>query len=210
MNLTGLPATLFPARLLASGGWGEVTATQMLMLAAAIAGLTIVMLSTRRRIRKSRRTPRIDARRRYEQIKGETKAAHDIEQVMVELEALSRQIHGRIDTKLVRLEVTIRDADRRIAELAKATRAATAGSGLEITLDREEPRDHAADGPETGDSEQATVFRLADSGMSPHKIAQEVGKLTGEIELLLALRKTRNEVNQASGNLAVARPASKN
>ena len=99
----------------AASGVLAMSTSQIVMLALAVAGLTILMLSTHRKVRDRHQQPRSTARQRYAELERGTKAKRDIEAVMLELDQLSRQVHGRLDTKYAKLEAVIRDADRRIA-----------------------------------------------------------------------------------------------
>ena len=181
MNAITLPPFLAKVTTGAVGSLAVVDVTQMVMLVLAIGGLTLVMLSTRRRIRESQRSSRTSSRREQE-----ARATRDIEQVMLELDQLSRQVHGRLDTKLAKLEAVIRDADQRIDRLSRLNRA-DSGPALEITLDQEDPRCPSSVEP---DNRHVAIYRLADAGKSAAQIAQDVGQHVGEIELILALRRT--------------------
>lgn len=174
-----------------------ITTGRAVMLALAVVCLTIVMLSTRRRIRRSQVSSEGAVSKRYFEMKDRRAATRDVEQVMLELDQLSRQIHGRLDTKLVRLEAVIRDADERIAKLSRLARPASRASSLEVTLSEEHPEpqreataEPSASAVEQCDHRYAAIYELADRGSSPLQIAAEVGKTNGEIELILALRKT--------------------
>ncbi|MGB2986094.1 MAG: hypothetical protein WBE26_09445 [Phycisphaerae bacterium] len=181
-------------------GTSAVDTTQIVMLLLAVIGLTIVMLSTRRRIRKSQHRPRTSVRELAAESQAQRKTTRDVEEVMLELDQLSRQIHGRIDTKLARLEAIIHDADQRIDKLSRLTRAVEGQPTLEITLGEEDPLKPSSNTPKADDGPHATIYRLADRGLSPNQIAREVGKLNGEIELILALRKTKQEASQPPGS----------
>lgn len=182
--------TTFPYRILAAqiGGFEP---RQLVLLVAAVGLLTMVLISTHRRIRASQHMPRASAHDRYLETQKHTKARAGLEQVMAELDELSRQIHGRLDIKLTRLEVATREADRRIAELSKLVQATGGRPAIEITLDPEDPHGAYATQADTDAERHGPVYRLADRGLSPIDIAQEVGMLTGEVELILALRHTR-------------------
>ena len=172
---------------LAEGEPAGVSLTQIVLLALAIISLTMLMLSTRRRLMKNRRMPQTSIRERYAELHEKNEAARGMEQAMLQLDQLSRQIHGRLDTKLARIEGLIRDADKRIDALSRLTPAPDGVRKLEITLDEERPRD---DHVPPGDGRHAAIHRLADQGLEPVDIAERTGKTTGEIELILALRKT--------------------
>lgn len=181
--------------LLAAGDADGPASIQIIMLVLAVVGLTIVMLSTRRRIVRSQKNPSRTVQDRHAGLSKQIGVRRDMETVMAELDKLSRQIHGRIDTKLARLEKLIRDADQRIARLSQlsATSSASHGSTVEITLDREDPHQpaFAKPRPAAKDRQQA-VYHLADTGLSPVEIAQRIGETPGVIELMLALRRTRS------------------
>lgn len=206
MDVTSLPVLPFNSHTLALGGAGGITTVQIVMLALGVAGITVVVISTRRRIRNSQRLPRTSAKQRYAELEQQAQAGRSLEQVMLELDQLSRQVHGRIDTQLAKLGAIMRDADRRIEKLSRLVRAADGEPTLEITLDREDPHEPSSGASEVEEGSDAAVFRLADSGMSPVDIARQVGSTTGEIELMLALRKTKNEGVLASGHPAPAEP----
>ena len=116
---------------------------QLVMLALAIGGITLVMLSTYRRSRRSRLTRVASVRDRYKELDGSVGATRDVEKAMVELEQLARQIHGRIDTRFAKLEMIIRDADERIAKLSrlagKSSGGSAGGSALDVTLELQNP-----------------------------------------------------------------------
>jgi len=135
---------------------------------------------------------------------------------MAEMDELSRQIHGRLDTKIARLEAIIRDADERIANLSPligsgakvASAASPAVSSLDVTLESEEPLEfHSPEmnaGPRDGgrsgdagrgniaplDDAHARIYALADRGRNAEQIASDVSRPVGEVQLILSLRET--------------------
>ncbi|UCC30386.1 MAG: hypothetical protein JSU86_19570 [Phycisphaerales bacterium] len=197
------PATLLAAvHPLTVAQTGGIDALQMVMLALAVGALAIVLLSTRRRIRESQRLSPTAARRRYAELQEEVKVSRNLEQVMLELDQLSRQIHGRIDTKLARLEAVIRDADERIDRLSRLIRTTKGESAQEFTLDREGPDEAHSAQSDIVDDRHAPIYELADSGKSPVEIARQVGKTTGEVELILALKRaSENKSSRPAGRV---------
>ena len=179
--------------VLADGGIGGVSGTQLAMLGLAVIALTVVVRSTLRRVTRVRSQPRPSARARYS--------------VMIELDQLARQIHGRIDTRFAKLEAVIRDADERIDRLSRLVRETDGSPACDVTLDRQDP--HAPPEPDPGVSDEryAAVYRLADGGLSATEIASEVGKTAGEVELILALRKVRDRAGR-SADLTTSSPRS--
>ncbi len=186
---------------LAEGTLSRFDTVDLVMLALAIVGITILMRGTFRRVTRVTSTPRIAARSKFAAMEKERKAQHDMEQVMIELDHLSRQIQGQLDTKFAKLETIIRDADNRIEKLARLIRTSDGSDTLDIIVQD----DCATRGPaEQGDRPRhAAVYRLADAGLSVVEIAQESGKTTGEIELILALRRTKQRAIAGSGRPTV-------
>ena len=184
-------------------GAGAVSSSQIIMLVLAVGMLALLMISTYRRTRQRRRAPRTSARELYGKLQKESEVKRDMDQVMLELDQLARQIHGRIDTRFAKLEAVIRDADERIDELSRLLRAAEGIPGVDVTLDREDPDQPSPSSDQAADSRYGSVYRLADSGVPVTQIAQEVGKTTGEIELILALRKASN-ASTNSDNVAAS------
>lgn len=173
------------------GGPGTNT-LQLIMLIAAIGGLTLILLSTRRKMRARAAEGRSTVRERYAALDQAGRTARDGEQVVVELDRISREIHARVDTKFAKLEAVIRDADARIGELNRLLRASRAGSTCDVTLPDEDPHRPAEEAPATNAAEpHDAIYRLADEGLPALTIAERTGRPTGEVELILALRRTR-------------------
>ena len=188
-------ATFDGAGLVAVGG---LDLGGLVLAVLALGVLTIVMLSTRRRLQKTRTPIPPPIRERIESMQRERAITRDVDHVMLELDELSRQVHGRLDTKMAKLEAVIRDADQRIAQLERLEREGLTGRRFEVTLDAERPADPPVGATPAEDGRHAEVFELAEQGLTPVDIAQRVGKTAGEIELILALQRTRDSVKSAS------------
>ena len=109
----------------------------------------------------------------------------DLEKLIISLQDLSRQINGHIDTRFCKLDVLLQEADAKIKRLEELTGGKSASASAE-----------AEDEIEEVDPETATIYKLADSGKSPVEIAQGLNKNTGEIELILSLRRS---IKQSQG-----------
>jgi len=166
---------------------------QSILLVIGAGGVLLVAISTiSRRMRKAARrgsTPNARKNGRDE----ESAVIGDIEEAIARLDETARQIHGRLDTRLARLEALIADADQRIDRLSRSIRAADGRPTVDITLGAEGPDAPAERNDDIGSvPAHAAVHRLADGGLGSVEIAKETGKTPGEIELILALRRTRN------------------
>ncbi len=167
-----------------------VSTTQIVLLALFAAVLTIIMITTHKRVRTSMRAPRDTARTRWNEANDRRQSLREVEDVMVELDQVARQVHGQMDTRFAKLETVIRDADVRIAKLERLLLTADGAPSLDVTLEEVRP-DEPDPEPVMETGPHADVYRLADAGMSEIEIAQDTGKTSGEIELILALRKAR-------------------
>jgi hypothetical protein len=118
--------------------------------------------------------------------KSQDRLRRDLEALMVELQDLSRKISAEIDTRFAKLEAAMRDADRRIATLTRLNRKTgqPSGHGVPAEPGASPPPEDIAE----PDLRHAIVYELADTGLKPVDIARQLGKTTGEIELILNLR----------------------
>jgi TolA-binding protein len=111
-------------------------------------------------------------------------------ELLLQLEEMSREINGQIDTRLRAMNLLIQEADQKIRELQRlqGTSAAEAVSAVpRIPAPRSEPR------PEVASERYAKVYGLAEKGLSVVEIAREMKLMTGEVELILALRRTATD-----------------
>lgn len=177
---------------------GPITMGQVVLLFAAVGILTLVMFGTRRRFKESKALGGQPARKRFALSQEQTLARNDLERVMLELDELSRQVHGRLDVKMARLEVLIRDADSRISRLNQVLQDNQSsqpqkGSPTQRVASQR-PVDRADASP---DSRYGAIYRLADQGKSVAEIARQVGQTAGEVELILGLRRARQRAEPA-------------
>jgi len=168
---------------------GGFDAGQVLLLAAGAVGVAVALRSTYRRLNRSIRQPVVPVREQCAALETERQARRDIESVMLELDQLARQIHGRIDTRFAKLETIIRDADERIGLLSRLVRSAEGGPALDITAGDADGPTNREQGSRPADDANGSIYGLADSGLSAARIADRVGRSTGEIELILSLRR---------------------
>jgi len=171
-----------------------ITGRQLAILLGVIIITSLMLISARRKIRESRNTPRAYSRDLYARLKEEKTAIGNMQEVMLELEQLARQIHGQIDTRYAKLEAVIRDADQRIETLSRLTRTQDDAPVLDVTVGIEQNEEHD---PATDNAAlpHADVHRLADAGLGVVQIAKETDRNVGEVELILALRKTRTRTD---------------
>ncbi len=173
--------------------------SQLVPIIVLMVALVLLMSSMRRRqqlIKKRQSAPLPPAPR--SDASGSTQAIRrDLEDLLVELQDLSRRISAEIDTRFVKLESAMRDADRRIAVLNRLSRQlappypsedgrGTAGNVGEAG----QPDGAQGESSRTGaDLRHTVIYELADAGFTPVEIARELGRTPGEVELILNLRR---------------------
>jgi len=109
-----------------------------------------------------------------------------MENLLVELSAMARQITAQLDTRAARLDALIREADAKIAAMQSGKIQTPPGFHSALAA-AESP----IESPMEDDPRHRPVYELADSGMPPAEISRRIGRPSGEIELILALRPRR-------------------
>jgi hypothetical protein len=100
-----------------------------------------------------------------------------MQNVLVEMSEMARKITAQIDTRAAKLEELIRQADERISAMkAQGTNHSQSPSPPTEEIPEADPR-------------HAQVYALADQGHTCKDIAQRLNRPSGEIELILALRR---------------------
>lgn len=178
-----IPSTVASYSLAATSQ--SVNTTQIGLL---VGGIVILLLVTARHRRSKSSASREIARSDRQRTKSAgSETLGEVEAVMGQLDQLSRQIHAKIDLKLATLQKLIRDADQRIELLSRQERSADQPPTLDVELESESPQ--STNGFEADPHD--AVYRLADSGYTSLQIARELARHTGEIELILSLRRAR-------------------
>jgi hypothetical protein len=110
-----------------------------------------------------------------------------MQNLLVELSEMARQITAQLDTRSQKLMMLIQDADDRIAELKKLEgQTPTAPAKPWPALSESAPRNIPI--PEPADEQHQSIYALSDQGKAAGDIARELNRPRGEVELILALR----------------------
>ena len=159
-------------------------------LLCVLVAVTIGIWTLRRAQRNTRRDP--SARDTLDRVREERQIRDSMSSLMVELEEYTRRLNAQLDTKSLKLEQLIQDADERIGRLQSAgpTRRPTP------TPPTATPERHArapvqppAEPYEPPTDAARQVCALADAGKSSLQISQAVGLPLGEVELILNLKR---------------------
>ncbi len=178
--------------------WPTDMSESLVPLAVALIAVTLLMSSLRRRQRSRAAQPvRETPLREPPEVKPpRDKFRRDMDNLLVELQELSRRISAEIDVRFSRLEKVIADADRRIAVLHRLSRDAKDGVEQLAKPMSTRPADRSVE----ADPRHKIVYDLADAGQSPLEIARDLGKTPGEVEVILNLRRRKAKTSNGSGN----------
>jgi hypothetical protein len=115
----------------------------------------------------------------YASLAQQRSVERQMQNVLVELSEMSRQITAQLDTRAGKLEALIREADEKIAAM-KSAQSSPLFPPARIDIPDPAP---------ISDPRHAQIYALADQGRSSMEIAQQLNRPSGEIELILALRR---------------------
>jgi hypothetical protein len=177
---------MLPRMLLQGSPSTMDTVTWVAMGIATIA--TLFVLSSARR--KKNKDP-IDKPFTTGNLAQQRAVERQMQNLLVELSEMSRQITAQLDTRASKLETLLHEADQRIAQLH-------GGGAVRAPAPFEEPRS-TIEPTVDPDPRHVAVYELADRGQDAASIAAELGRPSGEIELILALRQ-REPVPSSSGS----------
>ncbi|TET35608.1 MAG: hypothetical protein E3J72_10690 [Planctomycetota bacterium] len=189
-------------------------------LIIALFALLAMLLRTRRRI--------ADLGSTYHDPDEDRTQTHtvrrELEQLLIDIEAMCRDITARLDTKIHVLNELLIEADDKINELEKVEPKSPpdAKTSEKSTSERKKPqagpdvssvvipdsgeqvepepateaKQDGTDKPLEDDPRFEKIFKLADSGTDLVSIARETGMPKGEIKLILGLRNRKKETRE--------------
>jgi hypothetical protein len=111
-----------------------------------------------------------------------------MQNLLVELSEMARQITAQLDTRTQKLQMLIQDADERIAAMQQANRQPVEPIVTTSWNNPVEPVTRIEQPQEPVDEQHQQVYTLADQGRSAMDISRELNRPRGEVELILALR----------------------
>jgi len=173
--------------VLAQGGAFGIDGSQFALLGLVMLATTVLMISTRRRLQRARNSPRAHVREHVSRLREERQVMGDVESIMVQLDALARDITGKMDVRFAKLEKSIRDADARIDRLQRLIRTADGEPTIDVTVGGDETPPPALPSTPPTPSRFEEIHSLHACGLTPVQIAERLGQATGEVELILAL-----------------------
>jgi len=191
---------------------GEVGTAQGIFLVGLALLIVVLLVRSRRYFRQvmQYQVPRPDASPALRQPPQASMPPRDFEKWEVAMHDLARDLSGQLDSKIRILELLIREADKVAGRLETALARSRASSDST----RESARSSAAtpNGKKPGDQPSPSapvaaptaivapspsavdkprsdrIYALADAGLSPTTIANQIGSQVGEVELILGIR----------------------
>ncbi len=183
--------------------------TQWLLVLAI--GLTIIYIMARRRKKRDPLMPDVHAPRPT--LAAQRQVEQQMQNLLVDFAEMARQMSGQLDTRAAKLELLLKEADEKLAALQSSldarrdapmaldatresfsvdSRPSLTGSPTISGLRIAGASDTVLPGPAlapTAESRHSQIYTLADQGQSPNQIARQLNRPSGEIELILALRR---------------------
>lgn len=168
-----------------------------LVFAAGILMITMALMSwLRKRKRRQTTHPVLTPTEQLERNKQLRGVRGDLETLMVEIEQFSKRLAAHLDAKTVGIEMLLKQADQRIAELKRL--AKNNGHAEEVpapaALDSKPSEQPVSVAPQPAneipdDPLSRSVYQLADQGLAADAIARKLNEHVGKVELILALRR---------------------
>ncbi|VAX42585.1 hypothetical protein MNBD_PLANCTO03-1477 [hydrothermal vent metagenome] len=128
---------------------------------------------------------------------GSTATNDRLDRLMTDAEELTRRLAAILDNKAARVEILLEQADERLRALEAAANAAEQPTPPHESHPASHPAaplsltDPPPAAPEADpiDPLHRRVYDLADRGLTPVDIARQIDRPTGQVELILALRR---------------------
>jgi len=159
--------------------WGKAHPYLSCWIVLAIGMIAVAYLMFRPRFRKRDPLAKPPA---FASLSSQRAVERQMQNLLVELSEMARQISAQLDSRAGKLDLLINQADQKIATLLQLAAASSNHSPP-----AEDQTKSPVDEP---DPNHVEVYTLADQGRSARQIAQALGRPSGEIELILALRST--------------------
>jgi len=164
-------------------------------IAIAVAILAVVYVTFVRPLRRKKDKDPLERGPSRTTLTQQRAVERDMSNLLVELSEMARQMTAQLDTRAAKLELLIKEADERLAALRSARGLPAQGPAdgapeerLDgVIVEARAPRSNSLPDQKI-DPRHLQVYNLADEGVPPPEIARQLGRPSGEIELILALR----------------------
>ena len=177
-----------------TGFWNSEAATMLAGLAALAVGYWWLRGRNSPAARRKRRGDPLADMPQRQSLAQQRNLERDMQQLLVQLNEMAREMNAQIDTRAAKLEALIAEADTKIAALQGQPSPPTVAR----PADDPPAGDGPADAPDPADAgvgnlaptrRHSAIYDLADAGADVEDIARQTDRPRGEIELILALRR---------------------
>ena len=164
------------------------------MVVLVLAGTTMMLMMLRRH-QFRRVTGRDVAREQLARLRDQKEVRNSMDELLLQLEQLQRNVNAQLDTKFARLEQVIADADDRIRTLQQLQGGQpvpvqpSAAEAYAEDLQRPLAREGSGPSQEPLTEEHRRVYAMHDAGSTPLEVAEALGLPLGEVEVILQLRR---------------------
>jgi hypothetical protein len=148
----------------------------------ALGAITVIYIVIIRPMRQKKQKDPLDRSPTQTSLAQQRAVERDMSNLLVEYEQMIRKMTAHLDTRAAKLEILLKEADEKLAELASANGRAPSKRADE----QADPSPAAADSEP--DKRYAEIYKLADKGQSAKEIAKSINCPRGEVDLILALR----------------------
>jgi hypothetical protein len=124
----------------------------------------------------------------------------DMSNLLVELSEMARQVTAQLDTRTLKLEMLLKEADERIAALKALGEHPPQQNGNGTAADPAalpappSPAPVAAPAAPTIDPRHLEIYEMADQSLTSQQIAVKLSRPRAEVDLILALRGKKKRV----------------
>ncbi len=177
----------------------EIIGSTAITLGIGMLALILLRNLVKRR-KMSRAQPHLAPDERLESIRHDAEQRARVESYGVRTEEIIRDLVAKLDNRIAAIEKLIEDADDRLRRLQSSLPSSPSSfspsdiaqphSSQPLHAETSQPQPVGADvmAQDSVDPVNRQIFNLADEGLSPIEIAQNINQHVGKVELILALR----------------------
>lgn len=119
--------------------------------------------------------------------------AEALRALLRDVRALSDELARQTEARAEQLEALIAEADQRLTALRPAAQPRSEHVGVKSVRPPPAPGTSPAPPQAPMDQRHGVIYSLADAGLGPVQIAKQTGIPTGQVELILGLRRIARE-----------------
>lgn len=158
---------------------------------ALVIGTTLIIRSTRTMGRKRAARENAALAEIRSKLSEPAYGAPKAGAVAQDIEELAERLAAKLDAKAARLERLLAQADARLAALGQAVEQPGPSASMRVPTGRPTSNVRLVSENDETPAAHRRVYELADQGLASREIAQRLSQPVGQVELVLALRRSR-------------------